>query len=100
MVKLSLAIAANERWKAEAIDGKAAFLQGTPLEREVYVEPPPEMKVEGEIWRLNKAGYGLYDSARSWYLNVAKYLGEQEWSSSLVMRPPFTTELTTNLKEL
>ena len=74
--KLALAIAANEKWKAECLDVTAAFLQGSPLERVVYVEPPPEDKVEGEIWLLNKAGYGLYDGARLWYLEVIKTFEE------------------------
>ena len=76
MVKVALAVAANESWKAESLDVTAAFLQGSKLEREVFVEPPPEMKIEGEIWRLNKAGYGLYDSARLWYLKVVNHLEE------------------------
>ena len=76
MVKVALAVAANEGWKAESLDVTAAFLQGSKLEREVFVEPPPEMKTDGEIWRLNKAGYGLYDSARLWYLKVVNYLEE------------------------
>lgn len=42
----------------------------------MFVEPPPEAKTEGEIWRLLKAGYGLYDSARLWYLEVIKLLEE------------------------
>ena len=58
------------------MDVTAAFLQGSPMDRKVFVEPPPEMKVDGEIWLLNKAGYGLYDSARKWYLGVIETLEE------------------------
>ena len=79
-MKLALAIAANEGWKAEFLDVTAAFLQGTPLDRDVFVEPPPEEKEDGELWLLNKAGYGLYDSARLWYLGVIKHLEENGMS--------------------
>ena len=68
MTKTVLAIAANEGWNAECLDVKAAFLQGEHLDQDVFVKPPPEVHVEGEIWKLNKAAYGLYDSARKWYV--------------------------------
>ena len=74
MVKTVLAVAANEGWRVESLDAKAAFLQGSELERDVYVEPPKELKREGEIWLLNRAGYGLYDSARLWYLEIVEQL--------------------------
>ena len=33
---------ASNKWKCQAIDVKAAFLQSKPTEREVYVIPPQE----------------------------------------------------------
>ena len=72
--KIVTAIAANEGWKITSIDVTSAFLQGTTLEREVFVEPPKEVKVEGTIWKLKKGGYGLLDASRLWFLDVRKTL--------------------------
>ena len=56
------------------MDAKSAFLQGTTLEREVYMEPPIEVKKPGIVWKLRKSVYGLYDASRRWYLAVKQEL--------------------------
>ena len=48
--KTFLAIAANEGFKIQNMDVKSAFLQGTPLEREVFMEPPALYKRPGIVW--------------------------------------------------
>ena len=72
--KIVTAIAANEGWKITSIDVTSAFLQGASLTRDVFVEPPKEVKVEGMIWKLNKGGYGLLDASRLWFLDVRETL--------------------------
>ena len=42
-----LAIAANESFKIKTLDVTSAFLQGTPIDRDVYTEPPAELKKIG-----------------------------------------------------
>ena len=69
-LRIVLAIAANEDWNIETIDIKAAFLQGRPIDRDVFVLPPEEARREGFIWRLRKTAYGLIDAARSWFMSV------------------------------
>ena len=69
-LRMVMAIAASEEWKCESIDIKAAFLQGKKIEREVYLTPPPEVKEDGIIWRLDKTAYGLDDASRNWYFSV------------------------------
>ena len=54
LLKVSLAVAANEGWRLENLDVTSAFLQGTDLEREIYVLPPKEIKQEGQLWKLKK----------------------------------------------
>ena len=44
------------------------------IEREVYVEPPPDVKKIGLIWRLRKTAYGLCDAAREWHISLVKEL--------------------------
>ena len=50
-IKLFSSIAANEEWPIESSDIRSAFLQSEKLDREVFVEPPPERKKPGIIWR-------------------------------------------------
>lgn len=80
-LRVFLAVATNEHWKCETIDIKAAFLQGKEIEREVYLRPPAEARVDGYIWKLNKVVYGLDDAARNWFFTVVddlKKLGCQQ----------------------
>jgi hypothetical protein len=72
--KTFLAIAANEQFCIQNMDVKSAFLQGTPLNRDVYMEPPVEFKKAGVVWKLKKTVYGLYDASRSWYFTVKEEL--------------------------
>ena len=72
--KLFLAIAATECYTVRALDVTSAFLQGSPLERDIFMEPPIEEKREGIVWKLKKSAYGLYDASRQWFLAVKKEL--------------------------
>ena len=56
-------------WKINTIDIRAAFLQGNPIEREVYLKPPKEAQTK-KLWKLNTTIYGLGDAPRAWYLCV------------------------------
>ena len=70
---LTLAIDAANEWCCNTIDVKAAYLQGKPIVREVYLRPPPEY-ANGKLWKLNKTVYGLSDAALQWYLRVKEEL--------------------------
>ena len=72
--KLFLSICANEGFQLKTLDVTSAFLQGQPLTREVYVQPPEEVIKEGIIWKLKKTCYGLYDASRSWYFAVKEQI--------------------------
>ena len=55
-----LAISVNMHWNVKTTDIKFAFLQGKPLSRDVFVQPPKEVMVpKGRIW--------LNDAARQFY---------------------------------
>ena len=66
-----LAIAATKEWKISSLDFTGAFLQGSDLDREVILIPPPDyMKYEDGkkiYWKLVKPLYGLNDAARRWW---------------------------------
>ena len=49
---------------------KSAFLKGTPLNREFFMEPPTEFKKTGIFWKLKKKVYCLYDESKNGYFAV------------------------------
>ena len=65
-----LAVAATKEWKIKSGDVKNAYLQGEMIDREVYMEPPLEMKKNGVIWKLKKSVYGMNDVGRRWFFKV------------------------------
>ena len=73
-LKLALTLAANEGFEIFAVDIQSAFLQGKNLERDVFVVPPPEAKMDGKLWLLQKAAYGLLDGSRLFYLEMKHQL--------------------------
>ena len=68
-VKLVLAVMAMKGWKCSSLDVRTAFLQGNPLERDIYVKPPKEAKTQN-VWKLCKAVYGLKEASRYWYNRI------------------------------
>ena len=73
-LRLALGVAAANGWSIGTTDIRSAFLQGSDLDREVYVQPPKEAYMEGKLWRLNKCLYGLKDASRKWNNKVDKKL--------------------------
>ena len=71
-----MGVAVNEGFQIKSLDATSAFLQGSPLERDVYIEPPEERRKEGIVWCLKKTCYGLYDASRSCYLAVKEELSK------------------------
>ena len=74
--KLLYAFAGNHGWKIESIDVTAAFLQGSDLDRDIFVKPPKEAKMNGFLWKMKKAAYGLYDASRRWWVKVMEVMIE------------------------
>ena len=74
-VKPFLAIAANQGFELEAVDIRAAFLQSKPLDRDVFVEPPKDLKKANMIWKLKKPLYGLDDASRKFWLSMRELFG-------------------------
>ena len=55
---------------------RSAFLQSDTLDRDVFVEPPPERRKDGFIWKLRKPCYGLDDASRKWFISLKSTLFE------------------------
>ena len=73
-IKIFCAIAAKEDWNIKSNDVTCAFLQGAPIERDVFLLPPKERRIPGMLWQLKKPVYGLADAARGWHLALDKQL--------------------------
>ena len=65
-----MAVAANLGFKLASVDIRVAFLQSKVLDREVFIEPPSDVKKQGWIWKLRKPLYGLDDASRKFWLRV------------------------------
>ena len=75
-LKMYFAVAANEGFKVRSIDIRPPFLQAKCLDREVYMDPPKDVKKEGKIWKLKKPLYRLNDASRKVWLKVREVFGE------------------------
>ena len=62
--KFLMAVVANSGFKLASVDIRATFLQSRTLDRDVFVEPPSDIKKPGIVWRLKKLLYGLDDASR------------------------------------
>ena len=62
--------------KLRSIDITAAFLQAEELKRDVFINPPKDVKEEGVVWKLRKPLYGLTDAGRQFWLRIKKLLKE------------------------
>ena len=60
----------------EVLTLEPLFLQAKGLDREVYMEPPTDVKKEGKIWKLKKPLYGLNDASRKFWLKVREVFDE------------------------
>ena len=56
------------------MDVSAAFLQSDNLDRDIFFDPPKELKKEGFIWKLKKPIYGLNDASKRFYNTMVKVL--------------------------
>ena len=72
--KLFYTISANESWEIESLDITSAFLQGSELERNIFVIPPKEAGMNGMLWKMRKAAYGLNDASRKFWQRIMELL--------------------------
>ena len=75
VLRIFLSMLATNSWQCNSIDVKAAFLQGSNIDRDVYLKPPKEADDSvGMLWKLKKCVYGLKDASRVWYFTVRSEL--------------------------
>ena len=79
-----LQTAAWLKMTVERADVKTAFLQGRPIERDLFVVPVPELAEglglsPGEAAKLLKSSYGLVDAPLEWFLTVVDVFAALGW---------------------
>ena len=67
------AILSSNKWLVHSLDIKSAFLQGLPIDREIFIKPPSQAMTD-MLWLLLQCPYGLSDASRQWYLKVRQEL--------------------------
>ena len=75
-LKMFFSVAANEDFKLRKIVIRAALDEAKQLNREIFMQPPKDIKKEGYIWRLKKPLYGLNDASRKFWFRVNKIFKE------------------------
>ena len=71
-MKIFFSVVANEDFKLRKIDIRAAFLQAKQLDREVFLQPPKDIKREGYVWKLKMPLYGLNDVLCKFWLRLKR----------------------------
>lgn len=64
--RLMLAIVASKNWTLQTLDIKAAFLQGQPIQRDVYIVPPIKTS-ENKLWKLEKWYFAIWNELEILY---------------------------------
>ena len=72
-IRITLTTISTNGWTLRSLDVKTAFLQGNPMQREVFLKPPKEANTNN-LWLLRKCVYELSDASRQWYLRVKEEL--------------------------
>ena len=73
-MRLLLSLCAVKAWVPNVIDVTTAFLQGHPIEREVYLKPPKAaIENTNTAWKLNVTVYGLADAPKAWFQTVTDF---------------------------
>lgn len=82
--RILLAFANQNNLLIHQMDVKTAFLNGL-LEEEIYMQLPEGIKTDkNRVCKLNKAMYGLKQSARCWFQHFDKVLRERHFKNSSV----------------
>ena len=73
-LKTIFSISAQKNWVPYSMDIKTAFLQGSEIERDIFVKPPKEAATKGKVWHLEKCVYRLNDASLQWHNFVKNVL--------------------------
>jgi hypothetical protein len=73
-LRLILAFTAFKKWNIRSVDFSNAFLQGSSMRRDLYIQPPKEFVSSTVAWRVVKSVYGLVSAPAAWYRKLHSVL--------------------------
>lgn len=83
-IRYLLSLSAINGWNICQMDAKNAFLNGK-LKYEIYFQPPDGCGMQqNEVWKLNKALYGLKNAPLIFYHTMLNVLKKEGFESSLL----------------
>ena len=92
--RIFIAVAFALKLSVVIADIKQAYLNANLLgEAKVYLIPPRGYDSGNEVWRLNKAVYGLADAGVAWYECISSKMISQGWKRSMMDPCIFTKGL-------
>jgi Reverse transcriptase (RNA-dependent DNA polymerase) len=73
-----VSFAAAHGWDIQSHDVTKAYVQGEILQREIYMVPPKELKLEpNKMLKIIKTFYGLTDAGDILYETLVRFLRER-----------------------
>ena len=101
-LRLCFSIAASLGWSTWTYDVTQAYLQSeVPFGRQVYLKPPPYLKVGTHtLFKLKKAIYGLSDAGDDWGRTISKFLTEDLGMTNPTLEPSLFCYYATDNNEL
>ncbi|KAH9398166.1 hypothetical protein TYRP_019174 [Tyrophagus putrescentiae] len=80
-VRVALTVAAARHYSVRQFDVKTAYLHAE-LKETVFMELPEGFRIPGKVLKLNKAVYGLKQSARCWNEHIQKIFVNNQLTQS------------------
>ena len=78
VIRMLCSLATILNFRLGCLDIKGAYLQSGPIQRDIYVRPPPELHSRrGILWKLTKLPYGITEAGRQWARVFEKWLTEK-----------------------
>jgi hypothetical protein len=79
-IRLLLSLAVLLKFRLSSLDISGAYLQAGPIQRDIYVRPPPGWSPRNILWHLTRPAYGIVESGRLWQLAIEEWLTKQGFS--------------------
>ena len=74
VIRMILSLCALYPSHLASIDITGTYLQGKPLDRNIFMRPPKGWCRKGVVWKLIRPAYGLVDSGKIWQLTIENCL--------------------------
>ena len=78
VIRMLCSVATILGFRIGCFDIKGAYLQSVPIQRDIYVRPPPELREKRDVlWKLTKLPYRIPEAGRQWARVFEEWLMEK-----------------------